>query len=75
MTVADVVLAERDDAVGIARLNRPDARNALSAELMEALASMSASTGVHPRRASSLAVAAPMPRAPPVIRTTFMPAR
>ena len=33
---ADVVLAERDGAVGIARLNRPDARNALSAELIEA---------------------------------------
>jgi enoyl-CoA hydratase/carnithine racemase len=33
----DVVLAERDGAVGIARLNRPDARNALSAELMERL--------------------------------------
>ena len=37
MTVADVVLAERDGAVGIARLNRPDARNALSADLMERL--------------------------------------
>ena len=33
----DVVLAERRDHVGIARLNRPDARNALSAELMETL--------------------------------------
>jgi enoyl-CoA hydratase/carnithine racemase len=32
-----VVLAERDGAVGIARLNRPDARNALSAELMTEL--------------------------------------
>jgi enoyl-CoA hydratase/carnithine racemase len=30
----DLVLAERDGAVGIARLNRPDARNALSPELM-----------------------------------------
>jgi enoyl-CoA hydratase/carnithine racemase len=30
----DVVLAERDGAVGIARLNRPDARNALSPEVM-----------------------------------------
>jgi enoyl-CoA hydratase/carnithine racemase len=29
-----VVVAERDEHVGIARLNRPDARNALSAELM-----------------------------------------
>jgi enoyl-CoA hydratase/carnithine racemase len=36
----DVVLAERDGAVGIARLNRPDARNALSPELMERLASL-----------------------------------
>jgi len=33
-----VVLAERDGAVGIARLNRPDARNALSVEVMNALA-------------------------------------
>jgi enoyl-CoA hydratase/carnithine racemase len=33
----EVVLAERDGAVGVARLNRPDARNALSAELMERL--------------------------------------
>jgi enoyl-CoA hydratase/carnithine racemase len=40
VTVADVVLAERDGAVGIARLNRPDARNALSSELMERLASL-----------------------------------
>lgn len=32
-----LVLAERDEGVGIARLNRPDARNALSAELMEEL--------------------------------------
>jgi enoyl-CoA hydratase/carnithine racemase len=36
-TVEDVVLAERRDNVGIARLNRPDARNALSAELMALL--------------------------------------
>ena len=36
----DVVLAERDGAVGIARLNRPDARNALSPELMERLAAL-----------------------------------
>ena len=34
---SDVVLGERDGAVGVARLNRPDARNALSAELMERL--------------------------------------
>jgi enoyl-CoA hydratase/carnithine racemase len=33
----EVVLAERRDRVGIARLNRPDARNALSAELLNAL--------------------------------------
>jgi enoyl-CoA hydratase/carnithine racemase len=32
-----VVLAERDGPVGIARLNRPDARNALSPEVMNAL--------------------------------------
>ena len=32
-----LVLAERRDAVGVARLNRPDARNALSAELMAEL--------------------------------------
>ena len=31
------VLAERDGAVGVARLNRPDARNALSPDLMELL--------------------------------------
>jgi enoyl-CoA hydratase/carnithine racemase len=36
----EVVLAERRDAVGIARLNRPDARNALSAELLNALAEL-----------------------------------
>jgi enoyl-CoA hydratase/carnithine racemase len=34
----DVVVAERREHVGIARLNRPDARNALSGELMNALA-------------------------------------
>jgi len=39
--VADpVVLAERDGAVGIARLNRPEARNALSAELLADLISL-----------------------------------
>jgi enoyl-CoA hydratase/carnithine racemase len=32
-----VVVCERDGAVGIARLNRPDARNALNAELMDEL--------------------------------------
>ncbi len=35
-----VVLAERDGAVGIARLNRPEARNALSAELLADLISL-----------------------------------
>jgi enoyl-CoA hydratase/carnithine racemase len=35
--MSDVVLAERDGAVGIARLNRPDARNALSPEVMALL--------------------------------------
>jgi enoyl-CoA hydratase/carnithine racemase len=34
----NLVLAEQRDAVGLARLNRPDARNALSPELMEELA-------------------------------------
>jgi enoyl-CoA hydratase/carnithine racemase len=34
----EVVLGERDGAVGIARLNRPDARNALSPEVFNALA-------------------------------------
>ena len=33
-----LVIAERDGAVALARLNRPDARNALSPELMEQLA-------------------------------------
>jgi enoyl-CoA hydratase/carnithine racemase len=35
--VEDVVLAERHEAVGLARLNRPDARNALSNEVMATL--------------------------------------
>jgi len=35
--MSDVVVAERDGPVGIARLNRPDARNALSAELFSEL--------------------------------------
>jgi enoyl-CoA hydratase/carnithine racemase len=34
------VLAEKRDTVGIARLNRPEARNALSPDLMEALAAV-----------------------------------
>jgi enoyl-CoA hydratase/carnithine racemase len=34
------VLAEKREAVGIARLNRPEARNALSAELMEELSGL-----------------------------------
>jgi enoyl-CoA hydratase/carnithine racemase len=33
----ELVLAERLEAVGVARLNRPDARNALSPELMQEL--------------------------------------
>jgi enoyl-CoA hydratase/carnithine racemase len=33
----ELVIAERDGAVGIARLNRPDARNALSPEVFNAL--------------------------------------
>jgi enoyl-CoA hydratase/carnithine racemase len=33
----EIVLAERRENVGLARLNRPDARNALSSELMETL--------------------------------------
>jgi enoyl-CoA hydratase/carnithine racemase len=36
----NLVLAEQRGAVGIARLNRPDARNALSPELMEELATL-----------------------------------
>ena len=38
--MAELVLAEQRGAVGVARLNRPDARNALSPELMEELASI-----------------------------------
>jgi enoyl-CoA hydratase/carnithine racemase len=34
----DVVVAERQEHVGVARMNRPEARNALSAELMATLA-------------------------------------
>jgi enoyl-CoA hydratase len=34
------VAAERRGAVGLARLDRPEARNALSAELMEELSSV-----------------------------------
>src|SRR5215210_6867280 len=34
---AEVVLAERHEAVAVARLNRPEARNALSAELLNTL--------------------------------------
>jgi enoyl-CoA hydratase/carnithine racemase len=37
MAAEELVLAERREAVGIARLNRPDARNALSPELMQQL--------------------------------------
>ena len=35
-----VILAETHGAVGLARLNRPDARNALSPELLEELAAV-----------------------------------
>jgi enoyl-CoA hydratase/carnithine racemase len=35
-----VVLAERDGGVAVARLNRPDARNALSPEVMEEMAKL-----------------------------------
>ena len=35
-----LVLEEQHGAVALARLNRPEARNALSAELMEELASL-----------------------------------
>ena len=37
MAGGDVVIGERHGAVGLARLNRPDARNALSADVLEAL--------------------------------------
>jgi enoyl-CoA hydratase/carnithine racemase len=40
MAAEGPVLAERREAVGVARLNRPDARNALSPDLMEELAAM-----------------------------------
>jgi enoyl-CoA hydratase/carnithine racemase len=36
----EVVLAERHDAVAVARLNRPEARNALSAEVLNTLAEL-----------------------------------
>ena len=38
MAAEPPVLTERRGPVAIARLNRPDARNAMSAELMEQLA-------------------------------------
>ena len=40
MPPSELVLAETRGAVGLARLNRPDARNALSAELLEELAAL-----------------------------------
>ena len=43
-----VVLAERDGAVAIARLNRPDARNALSPDVMEELAALLESWDLDP---------------------------
>jgi enoyl-CoA hydratase/carnithine racemase len=42
------LLAERDRAVGVARLNRPEARNALSPELMEELAALLESWDLDP---------------------------
>ena len=47
------LLAETRGAVGIARLNRPDARNALSPELMEELAGSSRAGTPTPRCAAS----------------------
>jgi enoyl-CoA hydratase/carnithine racemase len=48
MTPQDVVLGEMRDHVAIARLNRPDARNALSSELLEMLGEMVASWDADP---------------------------
>ena len=39
-SASGLILAEERAAVGLARLNRPDARNALSPELMEELATL-----------------------------------
>src|SRR5918911_1197787 len=47
-TAEDVVLAERHDAVALARLNRPDARNALSAELLTQLGDLIAAWDADP---------------------------
>ena len=44
----EVILAERDGAVGIARLNRPDARNALSPELLTTLGDVCAAWDADP---------------------------
>jgi enoyl-CoA hydratase/carnithine racemase len=46
--VSDVVLGELRGAVAIARLNRPDARNALSAELLDLLGEMVAAWDADP---------------------------
>jgi enoyl-CoA hydratase/carnithine racemase len=46
--VSDVVLGERRGQVAIARLNRPEARNALSAELLELLGEMVAAWDADP---------------------------
>jgi enoyl-CoA hydratase/carnithine racemase len=43
-----VIAAERHDAVAVARLNRPEARNALSAEVMEELAALLESWDLDP---------------------------
>ena len=65
----------RSSTVATARVARRRGRARRAADRRRRSPSMSASTGVQPREASSRAVAAPMPRAPPVISTTFMPSR
>ena len=50
--MAELVLAERDGAVAVVLLNRPEALNALSDELMDELVTNAA--GARPRRGGSL---------------------